>query len=65
MKKLVVIISLMMAFSMMIAPAVMADTISKGDYVELTSYNGLDNAGIMTYAVSHDGGNDVIGGIFK
>jgi hypothetical protein len=59
MKKLTMIISLIMAFSMMVAPAVMADTISPGDYVKLTAYNSIEGAGIMTYAVSHNGGNDV------
>jgi hypothetical protein len=59
MKKLVMIISLMMALSLLVAPAAMAGTISAGDYVTLTGYNGLDNAGIMTYSVSHDGGKDV------
>ena len=54
MKKLIMIIYLMMAFSMMVAPVVMADTISTGDYVKLTAYNISDGAGIMTYAVSHD-----------
>ena len=56
MKKLIMIISLMVAFSLMAAPAIMADTISSGDYVKLIAYNGLENAGIMTYDVSHDGG---------
>ncbi len=41
---------------MMIAPVAMADTISSGDYVKLIDYNLADNAGIMTYAVSHNGG---------
>ena len=56
MKKLIMIISLMVAFSMMAAPAVMADTISSGDYVKLIAYNGINGGGIMTYDVSHDGG---------
>jgi len=59
MKKLIMIISLMVAFSMMAAPAIMADTISSGDYVKLIAYNYLDNAGIMTYDVSHDKGQSV------
>jgi PEP-CTERM motif len=59
MKKLVMIISLVMVLSLTAAPAVMAVTISPGDYVTLTAYNGLDNAGIMTYSVSHDGGKEV------
>jgi len=33
-----------------------ATLINPGDSVKLVSYNSLDNAGIMTYAVSHDGG---------
>ena len=62
MKKLVVIISLMMAFSMMIAPAVMANTIvSSGEWVELVSYNSGDNAGIMRYAVSNSNGGTILG----
>lgn len=51
MKKLVMIVFLMM--SLMVAPAVMANTISSGDYVKLIAYNSLDGAGIMTYQVSH------------
>ncbi|MGB5156992.1 hypothetical protein [Desulfobacterium sp. N47] len=59
MKKLVMIISLMslmMAFFIMVVPAAMADTISPNDYVKLVAYNSLEGAGIMTYAVSHDKG---------
>lgn len=44
---------------MMAAPAVMANTISPGDYVKLTAYNSIESGGIMTYAVSHDGGTSV------
>ena len=59
MKKVVMIISLMMAFSITLIPAAMADTISQGDYVKLIAYNPSGNAGIMTYAVSHDEGATV------
>jgi hypothetical protein len=59
MKKLAMIVSLVMVFFLMVAPAVMADTISQGDYVKLTAYNAIESAGIMTYAVSHDGGHNV------
>ena len=63
MKKLVMIVSLiMMAFSVMVAPAVMADTvISSGEWVELVSYNPSDNAGIMRYAVSNSNGGTILG----
>jgi hypothetical protein len=33
-----------------------AGQIFTDDWVELTAYNSQDNGGIMTYAVSHDGG---------
>ncbi|MBA3035609.1 MAG: PEP-CTERM sorting domain-containing protein [Desulfobacterium sp.] len=59
MKKLVMIISLIVAFSMTAVPGVMANTISSGDYVKLIAYNTYDNAGIMTYEVSHNGGTTV------
>ena len=59
MKKLIMVISLMMAFSIIVAPEVMADIISQGDYVELTAYNSIGGGGIMTYAVSHNGGTNV------
>ena len=57
------VLSLMMAFSMMAAPpAVMADTvISSGEWVELVSYNTTDMAGIMRYAVSNSNGGSIIG----
>ena len=62
MKKLIMIISLMMSFSMMVAPVVMADTvISSGGWVELVSYNTIDNAGIMKYAVSNSNGGTILG----
>jgi hypothetical protein len=38
------------------APAAMATTIDVNDWVTLTAYNHLDNAGIMTYAVSDTAG---------
>jgi PEP-CTERM motif len=63
MKKLIMVLSLMMAFSMMAAPpAVMADTvISSGEWVELVSYNPTDGAGVMRYAVSNSNGGSIIG----
>lgn len=33
-----------------------ATSIAAGDYVKLVGYNHVDNAGVMTYAVSHDEG---------
>ena len=62
MKKLAMIISLIMVFSLMVAPAVMADTIiSSGKWVELVSYNPTDMAGIMRYAVSNSNGGAILG----
>jgi len=62
MKKLMMIISLMVAFSMMAAPAVMADTvITSGEWVYLYDYNHADGAGIMTYEVSNSKGGSIIG----
>ena len=62
MKKLIMIISLMAAFSMMAAPAVMADTvITSGQWVYLYAYNHADGAGIMTYEVSNSKGGSIIG----
>lgn len=34
-----------------------ATSISAGDYVKLINYNHLDNAGVLTYAISHDEGH--------
>ncbi len=61
MKRLVKVIYLVTVFLTMAAPAAMAETINIGDYVKLLSANfnsgyGGDGAGIMTYAVSEDGG---------
>lgn len=56
MKKLAIIIALVTVLLIMVATSVMADTISSGDYVKLIAYNPIDNAGIMTYAVSHNQG---------
>ncbi len=56
MKRLAVIIALVTILLMMITTAAVADTINSGDYVKLITYNLTDNAGIMTYAVSHDHG---------
>lgn len=56
MKKLAIIIALVTALLIMVTTSAMADTISSGDYVKLIAYNPSDNAGIMTYAVSHNQG---------
>jgi hypothetical protein len=40
---------------LMISSVTLADTISAGDWIKLTGYNVLDSAGIMTFAVSHNG----------
>ncbi len=37
-----------------IASVSQANSITAGDYVKLIDYNGVDGAGVMTYAVSHD-----------
>ena len=39
-----------------IASVSLANSITAGDYVKLIDYNSADNAGVMTYAVSHDQG---------
>lgn len=57
MKRIIRIIGLVAVWLMLVSPAAMAVTISAGDYVKLLSYNPANSAGIMTYAVSHDGGN--------
>ena len=51
-----IIFALVMWSAFCFAPAVMADSILVGDYVQLIAYNSTDSAGIMTYAVSHDQG---------
>ncbi len=39
-----------------IASLSQAASIAAGDYVKLIDYNHIDNAGVMTYAISHDEG---------
>ncbi len=39
-----------------IASLSQATSIAAGDYVKLIDYNHIDNAGVMTYAISHDEG---------
>ena len=41
---------------MLITPTAMANIVQVGDDVKLIGYNGLDDAGVMTYAVSQPGG---------
>lgn len=43
------------------APAVMATIIIFNDWVTFIAYNNLDNAGIMTYAVSDSKGGSILG----
>ncbi len=39
-----------------IASLSQATSIAAGDYVKLIDYNHIDNAGVLTYAISHDEG---------
>ena len=62
MKKTMIIISFVMACCLMIVSGAMATTtIESGDWVKLVSYNPVDNAGIMTYAVSDSKGGTIKG----
>jgi len=53
--------ALILAVALSLTPAAMATTISVNDWVKLTAYNNLDNAGIMTYAVSDTKGGAITG----
>jgi hypothetical protein len=62
MKKAAMIFSLMMVLCILAVPAAMATTVvESGDWVKLVSYNNVDNAGIMKYAVSDTNGGTVKG----
>jgi PEP-CTERM motif len=50
--RMILLVSLLF---MPVVPTAIADTISAGDYVYLTTYNSNGNGGIMTYTVSHNG----------
>lgn len=57
MKKKFIMIGLVVGLMMLGMVGIsQATLINPGDYVMLVSYNPNDGAGIMTYAVSHDGG---------
>lgn len=55
MKRLRCVIFLVLAFLMMTVSGAVANTINSGDYIQLTKFNPLDNAGIMTYNVLPQG----------
>jgi hypothetical protein len=56
-KKKLIIIGLTVGLMMLgLVGASQATLINPSDYVKLVSYNPNNGAGIMTYAVSHDGG---------
>jgi len=60
MKYSILIVSVLAVWSALCCtPAVMANSIVPGDYIELIGWNGLDLAGIMTYEISHDHGATV------
>ena len=56
MRKLGTIILCITACLVLLASSALAGTISIGDYVKVTDFNSVENGGIMTFAVSKDGG---------
>ena len=53
--------ALLLVVALCMAPAAMATTIGVNDWVTLIAYNNLDNAGIMTYAVSDNKNGSILG----
>ncbi len=62
MKKIAIVLFGIMVLCLLTVPSAMATTmIESGDWVKLVSYNSVDSAGLMTFAVSDTQGGKVKG----